>query len=146
MKKGFTLIELLIVMVVVGILVTVALPKYKTALEKGRGLEGVANAAAVSEAINAYYVKNGNSYGSAADVRAFAEVAGITQTKNFNAPVLSGTTVKVQRSTGSYTIVFENANGEVSSRYCTGNVKFCKALGASKNASGGSCTASPCYF
>lgn len=29
MKKGFTLIELLIVMVIVGVLVTVSLPKYR---------------------------------------------------------------------------------------------------------------------
>ena len=50
MKRGFTLIELLIVMVVVSILVTVALPAYKTSMEKGRALEAMANAAAVSEA------------------------------------------------------------------------------------------------
>jgi prepilin-type N-terminal cleavage/methylation domain-containing protein len=41
MKKGFTLIELLIVMVVVAVLVTVTAPKYKVAMEKGRGLEGI---------------------------------------------------------------------------------------------------------
>ena len=63
MKKGFTLIELLVIMVIVTILVTIALPKYKTAMEKGRALEGIANAASWSEAVNAYYVRNYNSYG-----------------------------------------------------------------------------------
>ena len=38
MQKGFTLIELLIVMVVVGLLVSVALPTYYTAMDKARGL------------------------------------------------------------------------------------------------------------
>ena len=71
MKKGFTLIELLIVMVVVTILVTVALPAYKTSMEKGRATEGIANAAAVSEAMNAFYIRNGNSYGSASTLKTF---------------------------------------------------------------------------
>lgn len=142
-RGGFTLIELLIVMVVVGILVTVALPKYKAALEKGRGLEGVANASAVSEAVNAYYVKNDNSYSG--DVADFAEVAGITQTKNFNAPTISlnggVVTVRLARNTGSYTIVFANSGGEVTSRSCEGNLRYCKALGASQ-----SCNTTTCYF
>ena len=62
MKKGFTLIELLIIMVIVGILVTLALPRYKGALEKGRGVEAMENAAALSAALNTYYVRNYNSY------------------------------------------------------------------------------------
>ncbi len=141
MRKGFTLIELLIVMVVVGILVTVALPTYKTAMEKGRGLEGVANAAAVSEAVNAYYVRNGNSYGTLDELTAFAlgsgddGVAGTTKSKYFGAPQISlsdsTVTVSVERplSSKSYTIEFVSANGAVSSRSCSGYAKYCKAIG-----------------
>lgn len=147
MKKGFTLIELLIVMVVVGVLVTVALPTYKTALEKGRGLEGVANAAAYSEAVNAYFVKNGNSYSG--NLANFVRVAGITQTKNFNSPSFtvngSSVTVNVARTSGAYTIYFVNTDGEVTSRYCTGSgaagLRYCKSLGATQR-----CSGMTCYF
>lgn len=145
MKKGFTLIELLIVMVVVGLLVTVALPTYKTAMEKGRGLEGVANAAAVSEAVNAYYIRNGNSYGTSSDLENFVfgstddgGVAGITKSKYFMKPVISwsssSVTVQVQRdSSNSYTITFKSQDGRVTERSCSGSTptgsKYCKAIG-----------------
>lgn len=59
MKQGFTLIELLIVMVIVGTLVTVALPKYQVALERGRALEGIRNVQYVAEYVNAKHMATG---------------------------------------------------------------------------------------
>lgn len=145
MKKGFTLIELLIVMVVVTILVTVALPAYKTSMEKGRALEGIANAAAISDAMNAYYIRNGNDYGrSASNLREYSigdggsgGVAGITQNKNFTISSFSAgkdsASVGLRRTTGAYTIVFSSSKGQVVRRSCTGHTeagrKYCKAIG-----------------
>lgn len=59
MKQGFTLIELLIVMVIVGTLVTVALPKYQRSLERGRALEGLRNVQYVAEYVNAKHMATG---------------------------------------------------------------------------------------
>ena len=145
MKKGFTLIELLIVMVVVTILVTVALPAYKTSMEKGRATEGIANAAAVSEAMNAFYIRNGNSYGNESSLKTFVlgnatdgGVAGITQSKNFNAPSISFSStskasVTMSRKTGAYIITYTSEYGRVTSRTCSGSTpagrKYCKAIG-----------------
>ena len=64
MKKGFTLIELLIVMVLVGVLVTIVLPKYYISMERGRALEGINNLRAASDFVNTRYIINGNSYPS----------------------------------------------------------------------------------
>jgi len=59
MKKGFTLIELLIVMVIVGTLVAIALPKYQTALERGRALEGLRNVQYAAEYAAAKHMTTG---------------------------------------------------------------------------------------
>ena len=145
MKKGFTLIELLVVMVVVSILVTVALPKYRTAMEKGRGLEGFANAGVLSDSANAYYVRNYNSYGTdQGKLRTYITNVGAETTSKFFTHSNSGAsderivladgtvTITLNRNLGakSYNIVFVNSNGEVTSRYCTGYEKYCKSLGA----------------
>ena len=159
MKKGFTLIELIIVMVIVTILVTIAVPKYKGAMERGRGLELIANGQAVSDAVNAYYVVKGNTYNPnnledtdniehALCDYAVGEpvcllntspvgVAGITKSDNYqlsiDATTATAPRVDVQRinlGSKNYTLHFVNENGETTERYCTGYEKYCNILGA----------------
>lgn len=103
MKKGFTLVELLIVMVIVGILVTVALPKYYAAMEHGRSMEGITNLKAASEVLNARYVMNGNMYrcsGAANKTSGRFVVAGAS-TGNFTRPTYFGEPIlRVTGTTG----------------------------------------------
>ena len=141
MKKGFTLIELLIVMVIVGILVTVSLPKYRASMERGRSMEGINNVRAISDAVNAKYVMNGNSYSLDGLVNGSNYVTGVDMTKsvNFTTPkmTLSGDTVTITTTrTGSYTLTATNQNGELVSIECTGDAETCQNIGMDKNASG----------
>lgn len=155
MKKGFTLVELLIVMVIVTVLVTVAVPKHKTAMERARGQEGLANAAAISDAINAYYVLHGNSYGENTDAVDYAlgpedsnnnrtgGVAGVVKSNYFRASVSNASTtptVTVARINNSYSIVFVSQNGDITERYCTGDKRYCNIVGAVGTRSGGGWT------
>lgn len=88
MKSGFTLIELLIVMVIVGILVTIALPKYNASLERARAQEGIANIKAASDMVNARYVMDGNTYDNAranlVDANGNFRTGDFTKSKYFN--------------------------------------------------------------
>lgn len=141
MKKGFTLIELLIVMVIVGILVTISLPKYRASMERGRAMEGINNVRAISDAVNAKYVMNGNAYSLDGLVNSSNYVTGVDMTKsvNFTTPkmTLSGSTVTITTTrTGSYTLTATNQNGELVSIECTGDAETCQNIGMDKNASG----------
>jgi prepilin-type N-terminal cleavage/methylation domain-containing protein len=62
MKRGFTLIEVLIVVIILGILATVAVPQFSKAIERARRAEAVMNIAAIQTALAIYYTDNSNSY------------------------------------------------------------------------------------
>lgn len=51
MKEGFTLVELLIVIVLIGVLTLIALPKYQTSMERARALEAMENICYLAEYI-----------------------------------------------------------------------------------------------
>ena len=54
MKKGFTLAELLIVIVLVGVLTLMALPKYRTAVERARALEAMEDVCMLNEYVEVH--------------------------------------------------------------------------------------------
>ncbi|MDD5027292.1 MAG: prepilin-type N-terminal cleavage/methylation domain-containing protein [Candidatus Omnitrophica bacterium] len=58
-KGAFTLIELIIVVVIIGILALVAIPKYFANIAKAQRSQVYSNLNAMREAILAYYAANG---------------------------------------------------------------------------------------
>lgn len=144
MKKGFTLIELLIVMVLVGVLVTVALPKYYASMERGRSMEGINNLRAASDFVNARYIMDGNAYGSAASYKDAdgALMGDFTKPVYFTAPVIDSATsatliLSLKRESGEYTLKATNTNGDLTQMTCVpasgaelaDNKKLCESLG-----------------
>jgi len=60
MKKGFTLVELLIVVIIIGILVTLALPQYQKIANRAKWAEAVELASSIKSAQNLYRTENDN--------------------------------------------------------------------------------------
>ena len=148
MTKGFTLIELLIVMVIVGLLVTVVLPKYNAALERGRAQEALTNLKAASDAMNAQYIMNDNQYRHAGVTDSDGNfVAGdYTMPRYFSAPVLdvAGLTntkadIDVVRDGGDYLLEAHNEDGELQFILCkprSADLQYlCENIGAELNPS-----------
>lgn len=56
---GFTLVELVIVIVIVGVLATIAIPLYRAVPERSRATEAVAALGTIRQAMREYYAAHG---------------------------------------------------------------------------------------
>lgn len=56
-KKGFTLIELMVVVSIIGILASIALPSYQIYLQRAEVVEALSMASTIKEKITDYYVE-----------------------------------------------------------------------------------------
>lgn len=64
-KKGFTLIELLIVIAVISILISIALPRFKSMQDEGNIAKAKGELRTLQTAVESYYIHNSNAYPSA---------------------------------------------------------------------------------
>ena len=68
--KGFTLVELVIVLVILGVLVALAVPRFTTSAEKAKETTFCSNVRTIKSQLELYRMQNG-SYPSAADFNNF---------------------------------------------------------------------------
>ena len=68
MKRGFTLIELLIVIAVIAILISIALPRFKGMQDEGNIAKAKGELRTLQTAVESYYIHNATTYPSALSV------------------------------------------------------------------------------
>ena|SRR3989338_1772233 len=59
-KKGFTLLEVIIVVIIVGVLMSLALPRFFSVVEQSRGAEALQNISALRGAVTRCALRLGN--------------------------------------------------------------------------------------
>ena len=69
---GFTLVELLIVIAILGLIATLAIPKVKDILDNAKGRITETNAITVQNAIDMYYAEN-QEFPNASDINALED-------------------------------------------------------------------------
>ena len=139
MHKGFTLIELLIVVIIVGILVTVALPQYKRAVERSRATVGVVAVREAADRLNAWYIQHNNQYPTSEafdSVLGRLELVGVGNGELFTLPYFlrsaavgggTGGTFAISRNSASgwnYGLQANLQNGELISITCTASSAY----------------------
>ncbi len=92
MQKAFTLIELLVIVLIIGILASIALPQYQKAVANNKAMQLVIAAKAIAEEQNIYYLSNGVYSESADDFGSY--------------PKLSDTSLKIGK--GYCSLVYSN--------------------------------------
>ncbi len=137
MKKGFTLLELIIVIIIIGILMGIALPKFMNVVEKARTAEGRSILGAIRSAQMRFYFIQAAEHPENIPVYCCAGFAcngldiSFTARTNFNPPycypAALSALASIQRSPDNYGFVIYE-NGDILCFEGTGQIK-CSNVG-----------------
>jgi type IV pilus assembly protein PilA len=75
-RKGFTLIELLIVVVIIGILAAIAIPKFSSVKQKGYKTQAIAELQSLKTAEETFFTDS-NRYGKLTELNGFSHTSGV---------------------------------------------------------------------
>jgi type IV pilus assembly protein PilE len=67
-KSGFTLLEIIIVIIIVGVLASLALPRFFATVEYSRSTEALASFTAVRQALERCYLQRNGDYTACTDI------------------------------------------------------------------------------
>ena len=130
-KKGFTLMELLIVVVIIGILTSIALPMYKKAVERSRASDALTTLKAVAQSEHDWFLVKNNYTTDFAnlDIDLAGEIENKKLKTTFYNYELLDSGIFAQRANGEYSLYRDYETSQI---MCTPSTHYiCDGLGAS---------------
>ena len=104
-QKGFTLIELMIVIVIVGILASIALPAYQDSIRSSKRADGKGMVMNAANAMERYFTSNSSYTGAVAGSSGIPDQSPATGTANYTIAVA------ITGGGSSYTLTATAVNG-----------------------------------
>ena len=136
-KKGFTLMELLIVIVIIGLLTSIALPMYKKAVEKSKVADALSVIDSVTKSEHNWYLVNNRYTKNFSDLDIdFTDKDGnkpegyLLKSNNYDF-TLADKSIKASRNNKEYILFKSYEDGNI---YCIPQTHYiCQELGSSIN-------------
>ena len=119
-EEGFTLVELIVVVMMIGILSSIAIPQFMTAADKAKQKEATGIVAALVKAATAFQTEYGDLPTDAGDIEEYARFQRCNQTgmeteggkvcKGTDPVEVPGTATSFYSTSGNYFIEFQTAD------------------------------------
>ncbi len=108
-NKGFTLVEIMIVVVIIGLLASMAIPAFQKVRTASQDKAVLNNARQLSAASDQYYLENGVSTVTLSDLlgpTSYIKALNTVALETYPSYFTQGTTITIQSVAGSRTITY----------------------------------------
>jgi type IV pilus assembly protein PilA len=108
-NKGFTLVEIMIVVVIIGLLASMAIPAFQKVRTNSQDKAVLNNARQLSAASDQYYLENGVSTVTISDLigpTTYVKALNSVALENYPAGFSQGTTITITSVAGARTITY----------------------------------------